>query len=494
MSPTARVGVFMFIALVIVGIFIIKIEEIPIGAKGGRVRIQAVFPSVAGLDEKSPVRVAGVRVGLVESIELQGAHALVTLAIEPGVVLHRGARAEVASLGMLGDKYIELYPGDLTGPLLPPGTVLDGNSPTSFDQVLGSVDAIAADIKAVTASLRQSLGGDAGQQRLDEIIENIRQLSADIRAMVADNRADVDGTIDNFKAFSQTLRDELPRIADKLNNLANRVDEVVTENRGNLSDSMANIKELSEKLKVAADNINVISGKIARGEGTIGKLVNDEETVDNLNSTLKSVESGVESLKNTIGRFERFRLDVNMRSEALPGLDDDHSTRTAVGIDLHTTPTRFFRLELVDSPWGRTRKVTENVTTIYGDGRREVTTIERQKTTDTSTVNAQVGFDLSIATVRAGLFESKGGVGVDKALLNKRLKLTLEAYDWGRTTKPPHVRFEGRYFVTRNLFAYAGWDDPRWSQRSSILLGGGLTWQDDDLKYLLGTASAFSGN
>ena len=72
MSNTARVGLFMLVALVVLGVFIIKIEEIPIGAKGGRVRIKAVFPSVAGLDEKSPVRVAGVRVGIVETIALAG--------------------------------------------------------------------------------------------------------------------------------------------------------------------------------------------------------------------------------------------------------------------------------------------------------------------------------------------------------------------------------------------------------------------------------------
>ena len=174
MSPTARVGVFMFVALVIVGIFIIKIEEIPIGTKGGRVRVQAEFSSVAGLDEKSPVRIAGVRIGLVESIALKGSHAIATLALDPAVRLHIGARAEVTSLGMLGDKYIELFPGDLSGPLLPPETVLNGSSPTTFDQVLQTVNGIGGDVKAVTETLRKSLGGNEGQQRVDEIVENIR--------------------------------------------------------------------------------------------------------------------------------------------------------------------------------------------------------------------------------------------------------------------------------------------------------------------------------
>ena len=83
MSPTARIGLFMIVALAILGVFIVKIEEIPIGAKSGRHRVQASFPSVAGLDEKSPVRIAGVRIGIVERIALQGDRALVTLALDP---------------------------------------------------------------------------------------------------------------------------------------------------------------------------------------------------------------------------------------------------------------------------------------------------------------------------------------------------------------------------------------------------------------------------
>ncbi len=162
MSNTARVGLFMLLALIVLGVFIVKIEEIPIGVKGGRVRVNAVFPSVAGLDEKSPVRVAGVRIGIVEAISLQGDRALVTLALDPGIVLHEGARAQVTSLGMLGDKYVELYPGNLSGPPLKPGTVLQGASPIGFDEAIKTFNDLGSDLKAVSASLRQSLGGPEG--------------------------------------------------------------------------------------------------------------------------------------------------------------------------------------------------------------------------------------------------------------------------------------------------------------------------------------------
>jgi phospholipid/cholesterol/gamma-HCH transport system substrate-binding protein len=491
MSPTARVGLFMLLALVVLGVFIIKIEEIPIGSKGGRQTILASFPSVAGLDEKSPVRIAGVRVGIVETISLDGDRAVVTLAIDPKVRLHQGAHAEVTSLGMLGDKYVELYPGELAGPPLAPGTVLTGESPVAFDQVLKKANDIGGDIESVTASLRKSLGGEEGQKRLDDILENIRALSADTRALVAANRADIDATIANFRSFSETLKTELPRLAEKMNSLADRVDSVIEENRGNISGSLENIKDLSGRLRVSADNLNQITGKIARGEGSIGKLVNDDETVNNLNSTLKSVESGVQSLKDTIGRAQRWKLNINIRGEALPGLPAGKDSRTALGLDLQTAPERFWRLELVSSPFGRHTTSTDTTVVTVPDGSTQVTTTTNEHVSDAATVNAQVGYFFGArTTLRAGVFESKGGVGLDQDILRDRLKLTLEAYDFSRDTKPPHVRIEGRFFFTKNIFAYAGWDDPIWASHSSAILGGGVTWGDEDVKYLLGTASA----
>jgi len=490
MTQTAKVGAFMLVALVILAIFIIEIEEIPLGEKAGRFRVQAEFPSVAGLDEKSPVRIAGVRVGIVERIELVGSRARVTLSLDPQVRLHQGAWAEVTSLGMLGDKYVELYPGPLDAPPLPPGSVLSGQSPVAFDQVLKTASDIGADVKEVTASLRRALGGDEGTAKLNEILDNIRQLVAETKNLVAANRANVDQTLANFRDFSATLKQELPKLAEKLQRLADNVDSVVAENRSNVSDTIANLKDLSARLRTSADNLNQITTKIARGEGSIGKLVNDEATVDNLNSTLKAVESGVQSLKNTIGRAERWRLDVVLRTESLPSLDD---SRSAFGFDLHTTEKRFFRLELVDSPYGRVRNTQETVTTTFPDGHRETYVQTKQKITDASTVNAQIGYHLGNTTVRAGLFESVGGFGLDHELLQRKLKLTLEAYDFNRDIKPPHLRLEGRYFLTPNIFAFAGWDDPRWSARSSAFVGAGITWRDEDLKYLLGTAASFGG-
>jgi phospholipid/cholesterol/gamma-HCH transport system substrate-binding protein len=489
MTPAARIGLFMLTGLIILGIFIIKIEDIPVGERGDRLEVTARFPSVAGLDRKAPVRIAGVRVGKVEAVDLDGSEALLLLSLDPHVRLHEGAWAQITSLGMLGDKYVEINPGDPSAPLLSSGAELGGSTAPSFDDVMRVATEIGEDVKEVTEALRGSIGGPQGEVAIEEIVANIRDLTASLKVLIAENQANVNATTENFKNFSATLRDEMPRITEKLNTLADQLNGVVGENRDDLQASMGNIREITDRLQVSADNLNQITGKIASGEGSIGKLVNDETTVDNLNQTLDSIEGGIDTLNETLGRYRRYQLEVALRGEALASTDQ---SRMAFGFDLWTTKKRFFRLEGVDMPYGRVRTDTQFVTTTYPDGTQESYLEEKIKTSEKIGINAQVGYRVFPNTiVRAGLIESAGGVGIDHSIkLGKRpMTLVFEAYDFGREfDEGVHLKFEGRYFISRHIFLTAGWDDPLVSEKSSVLFGGGITWNDEDVKYSLGLA------
>jgi len=494
MSPAAKIGLFTLIGLVILGGFILRIERIALFDRGEPLRVEARMPSAAGVDRKAAVRIAGVRVGVVEEIRLEGSEAVLVLALDSEVRLHQGASARVTNLGMLGDKYVEVLPGDPSAPLLPPGARLEGSAPPTFDDVLQVATDIGADVKEVTTALRSSMGGPEGAAALSEIVENIRELTASLKVLITENQANVNETTANFRDFSGVLRDELPVIVDKMNRLADQLSGVVDDNDDNLEASLANIRDLSDRLRTSADNLNDITGKIAAGEGTIGKLVNDDETVDNLNSTLVAVEEGVESLQETLGRYRRFRLDMTVRTEALPQIEETGS-RTAFGFDLWTTDRRFFRVEGVDTPFGRTKSKTEVITTTYPDGTSETVVRDEVKTEDRIGFNAQIGYKvLPSTTVRAGIFESVGGFGVDwdvKVGAPRPLRLTVEAYDFNREfDRDVHLRLETRYHVTPYLFLMAGWDDPLESEISSVLFGGGVVWRDEDVKYSLGLAGS----
>src|SRR5688572_5360051 len=186
MTSAAKVGIVMLIALAVLGYFVLRIEDINLSRSRTTRVVKAVFEDVAGLDDESAVRIAGVRKGHVTSIKvLPDGRAEVTMKVDDDVPLHTNAQAKVANLGLLGEKYIELDPGSQQAPPLPEGDVtLKGIQPASFDDITEQVSTIAEDVKAITASMRSVMGTDQGQQRLEEIVENVRLVTADMRLLV----------------------------------------------------------------------------------------------------------------------------------------------------------------------------------------------------------------------------------------------------------------------------------------------------------------------
>src|ERR1051326_3620597 len=149
MSSAAKIGAFMLLVLGILGFFILKIEDVKVSRTGNHKKVTAVFDSVAGLDTRSGVRAAGVRVGTVTKIHLRpDGKAEVELEIDKDVQLHANAKAHVANLGLLGEKYVELEPGTPSQPVIADEKkiVLPGSQPATIDEVTDQISAIATDV------------------------------------------------------------------------------------------------------------------------------------------------------------------------------------------------------------------------------------------------------------------------------------------------------------------------------------------------------------
>jgi phospholipid/cholesterol/gamma-HCH transport system substrate-binding protein len=507
MSNAAKVGVVMILALAIAGYFILKIEDVNLSRSRSMREVKATFDDVAGLDDESAVRIAGVRKGHVTDIKvLPDGHAQVTMKVDDDVPLHANAKAKVANLGLLGEKYIELDPGTPTAAQLPAGTVtLAGTQPASFDDVTDQISAIATDVKAITSSLRAVLGGPQGEQRINQIVGNVETITAEMRALIAANRSNIDATLANTRAITAHLRTEIPRLADSIESVANQLNGTVGENRAEVREVISNLRGLSSDLRTTADNLNSITGQVKSGEGTMGKLFYSDEAHAKLTSALTAVESGVTELKNTIGRAARMQLDLGIKADYLAGLsqtqevggvknDLDGNSRSTVALRLVPNPdiNRFYNIELAQDPRGRRRdKLTVETVTNENTGQSTTTTTKQTRFDRDYLISAQAGWTLDNMAVRVGLFDSTGGAGVDYRL-NDRIVLTGEAFDFGkRRDDNPHVRLFGEYTLRKEqklmprLFLTTGVDNAL--NDTAFILGGGIRWRDEDLKYLLGS-------
>jgi phospholipid/cholesterol/gamma-HCH transport system substrate-binding protein len=479
MSTAAKVGAFFLVVLILTGLLIWKIEALRFGHGAAR-HVTIEFPDVTGLDEKSLVRLAGVPVGRVWRIRLDKGKALVEIELDGDVDLLQGSSGSIASRGLLGDKYVELIPGPPGGPSLPEGTRLQGQVPVTFDQVTKLARDIGLELRDISQNLNKSLGGALGEERMSNIVENIRVISEELKVIVLNNRANVNEAIANVHEFSASL-----------NKLAEKVDRLIASNEANVTSGIGNIKDVSAKLQTTADNINQITTKMREGEGTFGKLIQSDETHKNLNDALIEVKEGVAALNKSMNKATRIGLDFDIHTDYLTASSKGNGAFSADIIPRANEP-RFYRLGLSTLPFGKRTQDTQIITTTFPDGHTETRTIQTIEYKDTYAFLAQVGWRYRDFTGRAGVIDSRAGVGIDYELLKRRLRLTAEVYDFSRNDYNAHARAFGRLYLSPSVYVSVGWDDflNRGRKTDSMMLGGGVRWGDDDLKYLIGFAAA----
>lgn len=108
------VGLFMIAGLLSLLLLGLKVSGLSQGSAADYYRVFAEFDNIGSLKERAPVRIAGVKVGQIEKIELQKDHfkAKVTLQINKGENnLPVDTSASILTEGLLGSNYIGLTPG-----------------------------------------------------------------------------------------------------------------------------------------------------------------------------------------------------------------------------------------------------------------------------------------------------------------------------------------------------------------------------------------------
>ena len=139
MNTELKVGAVVLIAVAVLAAFIMQMGDTSnlFGASTEVYEVQVLFDTIAGLGRDAPVRLAGVPVGRVASIDLtDDGQALVVLRINNDVTLRQDAAASVASLGLLGEKYLEITAGTPGGPVVAPGGSIQPGAAVSIDQMV----------------------------------------------------------------------------------------------------------------------------------------------------------------------------------------------------------------------------------------------------------------------------------------------------------------------------------------------------------------------
>jgi phospholipid/cholesterol/gamma-HCH transport system substrate-binding protein len=98
--------------------------------------------------------------------------------------------------------------------------------------------------------------------------------------------------------------------------------------------------------------------------------------------------------------------------------------------------------------------------------------------------------------VRGGITENTFGFGLDQFFFNDRLKLSLDAWDFGNdesNSKNPHIKAGADYFIFKNIFISGGIDNIFNKKWRGAYIGGGVRFEDEDFKYIFGTVPRIPG-
>ena len=330
-----RVGIFVLIALLLFAAFVLTIG-------GGsrffeeRYTLKAAFTSVEGLIVGSPVRLAGVTVGTVSAIRFNEERKLVVeLSLDKRVQdrIREDSVASIGTIGLVGDKVLEITLGSPDKKVLLPGDLLASVDPPDYLKLLQKGDRILDNVVKVTGSLDELLGGLGEEKAAREVAETVRALKKTL-ASVERGRGLLHGLIyegkgkqllDDLAEASRTLKrvaadiekgegllhtliyedkgkailSDFRRTASALEQAATRAEKAASaiegfaarteKGEGLLSALLFDPKgrEVVEDLKAVSQDLKAVTGKIVQGEGTLGALIEDPTLYEDLSSLLR---------------------------------------------------------------------------------------------------------------------------------------------------------------------------------------------------------------
>jgi len=446
-STELKVGVFAAVIIALLAYSTIKVSDRGVISTGSY-ELSVTLDNVTGLKMKAPVELAGVPVGTIKRVDLmENNRARVLILIDKGVKLPLDSKAVLRTRGFLGETYVELVPGRSGAGYIQDGEEIASMGHTGdMNSLINSMNLIARDIKTVTGSLAEAQEGTEGAP-INRIVENLESFTKAIRDLTISSQGNIESLATNMAVVASEMR------------------AMVVQSRKDIETSLAAIAS--------------VAGKIDRGEGTVGRLINDDETVEKLNEV-------ADNLNETLGGIKKFETEFGYHAEYLTNSKD---FKHYVSIDFKPSPDKAFMLDVISDPAPRPTHVQRTTDVTVGGNTTQVVTDTATVNRDKIKISAQLAKKFYDFTVRGGMIESSGGMGLDYR--RGPIGATFEAFDFStRFNERPHLKAYANLNVTKNFFVLGGADDfIARNQGVDWFVGAGFRLVDDDIKSLVGLGS-----
>jgi len=263
-STEKRVGFFFITGLLLLGVMLEMGEKWNPFIKN--VPYKTYLSSTTGLKVGDSVRLAGVEVGTIKKIGLEGDKVRIDFEVKPGTVIRADSVATLRLTNLLGGQFLGLSFGSPNTALLPEGGTVKSRDVANIDIIVDNVSDLTKDAKIFVNDLNR----------------NQNEFMGKLSRLLEENRGSIQGTLANLDSITA----KLDRGTGSLSLLLN--DRTLYANAGEMMASLKNI-----------------SGKIDRGEGSIGKLVNDDVIYDNVKGAVAGLNDGAREFQLMVAKVNK---------------------------------------------------------------------------------------------------------------------------------------------------------------------------------------------
>lgn len=299
MSNELKIGLTVLVAFVVAYVGFRFMSDVPLFRQPQEV--VSTFDRVDGLATGGLVYMNGVKIGSVKRVELTPEMRVrVTMSIEVDVPIPSDSRALLTSSGLLDGKSIVIERGQSAEP------IANG----------GSLEGVFVDSMLETLGERGQVIGDDISGSLNELNRFLGQLN---RALDDSSSRALNSSLIHLEeatgVVSRTLQakqQEMEQSLESLHSLLSELDSTAVNSRPHLEALIRNLEErsrelgdLTTELDTTMDELNQILGKVNRGEGSLGRLVNDESLYENTDSLSLELRELIRDFREDPGQFLR---------------------------------------------------------------------------------------------------------------------------------------------------------------------------------------------
>ena len=479
----AAIGIFVYLSINIRALRLDKDQYFP---------FKAYFDDTSGLAVKAPVKIAGVEVGWVETIELlEDGKAEVLMRIGKHIKLAKNAFPRIHQDGLIGTKTLEIEPGDpSTGFLLPGSTLaMPGHTPASVGELMEQFRDIATTIQDVVTSFKNVFATRQGEESMRQTLNSVTQASDRIanfaevlQRTMANNEEHINTILRDFRSTMPTVNKSVDAFGD-------------ASRRG--GDAFDSVGDASVQARETFREAGEVVEKVNSGKGVLGKLVNEDETYYDIKKTVRG-------FREYVTKNQGLMLNIDMHSETMLR---NYNSKGYFELRLRPNSDFFYQLQLVGDQQGSI--IRDVIHKVRKDARGNILSptdlgidldkkIKYAETVEKTTVRKndilfglQFGKRFDRLAFRVGMFESSVGAAVDYyvplATDNIHWITTLEAFDFRGIKRlddsRPHLKWLNKLFFYKNIYTSFGLDDVISKSNANPFFGGGIRFGDDDLKY-----------